>query len=128
MIGCPTGAITRDATGEVVIKDDICIGCGSCARRCPYGNISMANAHSIEESEKQEKQRSGAPIVGGYLKFWRTPENDPMMHEIQNTNKHVVVRQIAVKCDLCQEHNYKHGCVHNCPYSAIERMDATAFL
>jgi len=124
MIGCPTGAITRDVNGEVIIQES-CIGCGNCARRCPYGNISMADVRSQEELAKQ---RTGAPIIGGYLKFWKTPENEPMMHEIETNNQKAVVRRVAVKCDLCQDYNYNHGCVHNCPYGAIERMDAGAYL
>jgi cGMP-dependent protein kinase 2 len=124
MIGCPTGAITRDVNGEVIIQES-CIGCGNCARRCPYGNISMADVRSHEELAKQ---RTGAPIIGGYLKFWKTPENEPMMHEIESNNQKAVVRRVAVKCDLCQDYNYNHGCVHNCPYGAIERMDAGAYL
>jgi CRP-like cAMP-binding protein/Fe-S-cluster-containing hydrogenase component 2 len=124
MIGCPTGAITRDVNGEVVIQTS-CIGCGNCARRCPYGNISMADVHGEDELSKQ---RTGVPLIAGYLKFWRTPENEPMMHEIERGNQKAVVRRIAVKCDLCQEYNYNHGCVHNCPYSAIERMEPSAFL
>ena len=124
MIGCPTGAITRDVNGEVIIQES-CIGCGNCARRCPYGNISMADVRSQEELAKQ---RTGAPIIGGYLKFWKTPENEPMMHEIESNNQKAVVRRVAVKCDLCQDYNYNHGCVHNCPYGAIERMDAGAYL
>jgi cGMP-dependent protein kinase 2 len=124
MIGCPTGAITRDVNGEVIVQNS-CIGCGNCARRCPYGNISMADAHG---SQELDKQRTGAPIIGGYLKFWKTPENEPMMHEIEATNQKAVVRRIAVKCDLCQDYNHNHGCVHNCPYGAIERMDASEYL
>jgi CRP-like cAMP-binding protein/Fe-S-cluster-containing hydrogenase component 2 len=124
MIGCPTGAITRDVNGEVIIQDS-CIGCGNCARRCPYGNISMADSRNQNELAKQ---RTGAPIIGGYLKFWKTPEDEPMMHEIESNNQKAVVRRIAVKCDLCQDYNYNHGCVHNCPYGAIERMDAAAYL
>jgi CRP-like cAMP-binding protein/Fe-S-cluster-containing hydrogenase component 2 len=124
MIGCPTGAITRDVNGEVIIQNS-CIGCGNCARRCPYGNISMADAHGQSELDKQN---TGAPMIGGYMKFWKTPENEPMMHEIESNNQKAVVRRIAVKCDLCQEYKYNHGCVHNCPYGAIERMDASAYL
>lgn len=124
MIGCPTGAITRDINGEVIVQDS-CIGCGNCARRCPYGNISMAD---VRHKDELAKQATGAPIVGGYLKFWRTPENEPMMHEIQNQNQVAAVRRVAVKCDLCQDYNYNHGCVHNCPYGAIERIDASAYL
>jgi Fe-S-cluster-containing dehydrogenase component/CRP-like cAMP-binding protein len=40
MIGCPTGAIHRLASGEVDIHS-FCIGCSSCANRCPWDNITM---------------------------------------------------------------------------------------
>lgn len=33
---CPTGAITTRAGGEVVINQDICIGCQSCGDACPF--------------------------------------------------------------------------------------------
>jgi Fe-S-cluster-containing dehydrogenase component len=42
MIGCPTGAIHRhELAGVVVINDDTCIGCGTCANSCPYDNIRL---------------------------------------------------------------------------------------
>ncbi len=41
MIGCPTGAIHRTARGAVVINDESCIGCATCANSCPYNNIRM---------------------------------------------------------------------------------------
>jgi Fe-S-cluster-containing dehydrogenase component/CRP-like cAMP-binding protein len=45
MIGCPTGAIHRDSVyGRVLIDDDICIGCATCANSCPYNNIQMVTA------------------------------------------------------------------------------------
>jgi anaerobic dimethyl sulfoxide reductase subunit B (iron-sulfur subunit) len=38
LIGCPTGAITRnDRTGAVVVRQELCIGCHSCALACPFG-------------------------------------------------------------------------------------------
>jgi Fe-S-cluster-containing dehydrogenase component len=38
LIGCPTGAITKnDRTGAVVIDKELCIGCHSCALSCPFG-------------------------------------------------------------------------------------------
>ena len=44
MIGCPTGAIHRSmAGGSVIINDDTCIGCKTCANACPYSNIRMAS-------------------------------------------------------------------------------------
>ena len=51
MIGCPTGAITRDLQREVFIQEDICIGCGNCASRCPWGNIAMFPLESEKEKE-----------------------------------------------------------------------------
>ncbi|MBI3881740.1 MAG: cyclic nucleotide-binding domain-containing protein [Verrucomicrobia bacterium] len=43
MIGCPTGAIHRaEHGGVVVINDDTCVGCGTCANSCPYDNIVMS--------------------------------------------------------------------------------------
>ncbi len=42
MIGCPTGAIHRSMSGGmVIINDDTCIGCETCANSCPYSNIRM---------------------------------------------------------------------------------------
>lgn len=41
MVGCPTGAISRRVDGEVVINDETCIGCSTCANSCPYDNIRM---------------------------------------------------------------------------------------
>lgn len=124
MIGCPTGAITRDVNGEVVINDS-CIGCGNCARRCPYGNISMAD---LPVEEELETQPAVASILGAYLKFWRNPGHESPTPDTPPEPQKAVVRRIAVKCDLCQAYNHNHGCVHNCPYSAIERIDAREYL
>ena len=33
---CPTKAIARRASGAVVIREDLCIGCQSCRDACPY--------------------------------------------------------------------------------------------
>jgi Fe-S-cluster-containing dehydrogenase component/CRP-like cAMP-binding protein len=42
MIGCPTGAIHRNAFGgQVVINRATCIGCQICANNCPYDAIRM---------------------------------------------------------------------------------------
>jgi Fe-S-cluster-containing dehydrogenase component/CRP-like cAMP-binding protein len=42
MVDCPTGAIGKDPSGEVFIRDALCTGCGACARACPWQNIQMA--------------------------------------------------------------------------------------
>jgi Fe-S-cluster-containing hydrogenase component 2 len=40
MVGCPVGSIRRKQSLEVIIED-WCIGCGLCAKNCPYGNINL---------------------------------------------------------------------------------------
>lgn len=42
LMDCPTGAIGRDARGEVFVREELCTGCGSCAKGCPWDNIQMA--------------------------------------------------------------------------------------
>jgi len=40
MVGCPVGSIQRQDSLEILIQD-WCIGCGLCARQCPYDNIAI---------------------------------------------------------------------------------------
>jgi Fe-S-cluster-containing hydrogenase component 2 len=40
MVGCPVGSIRRRNSLEVIVED-WCIGCGLCAKNCPYGNINL---------------------------------------------------------------------------------------
>ncbi|MBF0290666.1 MAG: cyclic nucleotide-binding domain-containing protein [Nitrospinae bacterium] len=75
MSHCPTGAISRDPSGEIH-HSDICIGCGSCARDCPYGNIAI-----IELGP----EKSGPGETG---------------------QKKARVRKKAVKCDMCKGYTF----------------------
>ncbi|MAT15613.1 MAG: hypothetical protein CMJ46_10130 [Planctomyces sp.] len=60
MIGCPTGAIHRDtALGTVLINDQSCIGCSTCANSCPYDNIQMVEIRNhrgdiVRDREQQQ--------------------------------------------------------------------------
>ena len=63
MIGCPTGAIHRaEHEGTVVINDDTCIGCGTCASSCPYENIVMTIIRD-EAGHLLRDQRDHEPIL-----------------------------------------------------------------
>lgn len=50
MSECPTGAITRGYDGEVFHKD-FCVGCGNCAKNCPFGNISVVSLSDGNEGK-----------------------------------------------------------------------------
>jgi len=58
MIGCPVGSIRRQSSLEVIIED-WCIGCGLCAKNCPYGNI---NLHPIQVLEQAAPSRQAAVV------------------------------------------------------------------
>jgi CRP-like cAMP-binding protein/Fe-S-cluster-containing hydrogenase component 2/ferredoxin len=102
MIGCPVGSIRRQSSLEVIIED-WCIGCGLCAKNCPYGNI---NLHPIE-----------------------VLENDPAAPSRQAA----VVKQKATSCDLCRDHEEPscvYACPHDAahrldPATLIHSVAAT---
>jgi Fe-S-cluster-containing dehydrogenase component/CRP-like cAMP-binding protein len=63
MIGCPTGAIHRSSTtGSVIINDDTCIGCSTCANSCPYNNIRMVPIANKEGDDILDKN-TNIPIA-----------------------------------------------------------------
>jgi Fe-S-cluster-containing dehydrogenase component len=39
---CPTGAISRTPDGTVLLREDLCTGCGACAKACGWDAIRMA--------------------------------------------------------------------------------------
>lgn len=91
MSHCPTGAISRDQSGDIH-HSDACIGCGSCARDCPYGNIAI-----IELGP----EKTGPGEAG--------------------RNRKARVRKKAVKCDMCKGYSFL-GCVYNCPTGSAQRV------
>jgi len=104
MIGCPTGAIQRDINGEV-FHTSACIGCGNCARRCPFGNISMVQTGS--GGLKASLSNVGKRLMGG---FAPAGLKDKAVKGKKGRR--------AVKCDMCKDYK-RMGCQHNCPTGAI---------
>jgi len=98
MIGCPVDAIHRGKHMQIVIEDH-CIGCGLCARNCPYGNIFM-------ESNLLDLTEVGDPDHPGETR--------------------TVARPKALTCDLCdadgREDQPTPRCVYACPHDAAHRM------
>jgi CRP-like cAMP-binding protein/Fe-S-cluster-containing dehydrogenase component len=93
MLGCPVGSIRRRNSLEVIIED-WCIGCGLCARNCPYGNI---NLHPFDVMVEDL--------------------------EHLGINK-AVVQQKATSCDLCthlKEPSCVYACPHDAAHRVDPR-------
>jgi CRP-like cAMP-binding protein/Fe-S-cluster-containing dehydrogenase component len=93
MVGCPVGSIRRRNSLEVIIED-WCIGCGLCARNCPYGNI---NLHPFDVMV-EDLERPG--------------------------RKKAVVQQKATSCDLCtqlKEPSCVYACPHDAAHRVDPR-------
>jgi len=111
MIPCPTGAIHREETGEVVVNDRTCIGCSSCANNCPYNNIQMVEIREAHDLPQFPVKRGSdgqilLDIQGGLTGF--SAEG---------------ALQRATKCDLCHEVLAGPACVRACPHDALIRLD-----
>lgn len=62
LIGCPTGAIHRSLEGgTVIINDDTCVGCATCANSCPYQNIRMVDIRDQSGAVVMDREQ-GKPI------------------------------------------------------------------
>ena len=64
MVGCPVGSIRRRNSLEVIIED-WCIGCGLCAKNCPYGNINMHPFAVMENDPMNAGPRDGGGEAEG---------------------------------------------------------------
>ena len=93
MVGCPVGSIRRRNSLEVIIED-WCIGCGLCARNCPYGNI---NLHPFE-----------------------VMADDPE----HTGRQKATIKQKATSCDLCthlKEPSCVYACPHDAAHRVDPR-------
>jgi Fe-S-cluster-containing dehydrogenase component/CRP-like cAMP-binding protein len=64
LASCPTGAIFRDTTGGVHIREELCTGCGACAKACPWDNVNMVarpEGGLVATKCDQCEQRAGGP-------------------------------------------------------------------
>jgi Fe-S-cluster-containing hydrogenase component 2 len=103
---CSVNGIVRLPSGEITIVEDNCIGCGACAERCPYGNISM---HAVEAKKEGFFFRL-MDLLGGKSRERALKELSPG------------AARIAVKCDLCAGYD-DYACVTACPVGAAFRVD-----
>ncbi|KIG13862.1 Formate hydrogenlyase subunit 2 [Enhygromyxa salina] len=106
MIDCPTGAIGRDPQGEVFIREDLCTGCGNCAKACPWENIRMA-PRTIAAGKPAHDQFAPSLIAAA---------------ERRSLSLESMFPEVATKCDLCRDYEAP-ACVQSCPTEAIIRLE-----
>jgi thioredoxin reductase/CRP-like cAMP-binding protein/Fe-S-cluster-containing hydrogenase component 2 len=97
MTDCPPNALSRLASGEVVILDS-CIGCGNCVSNCPYGVIKLVY--------------DGAATGFSLLHFF-------------GLGKYEKGPAKAAKCDQCHTLSGGPACVRACPTGAAMRVHST---
>ena len=93
MVGCPVGSIRRRNSLEVIIED-WCIGCGLCARNCPYGNINLHPFEVMAEDPEHAGRQKAA------------------------------IKQKATSCDLCthlKEPSCVYACPHDAAHRVDPR-------
>jgi Fe-S-cluster-containing hydrogenase component 2/CRP-like cAMP-binding protein len=104
---CSVNGIVRLPSGEIQIVEDNCIGCGACAERCPYGNISL---HAVNQ-----KPRGFLPSLVDFLV--RGAPREQALAALDPK-----IERVAVKCDLCAGYR-DHACITACPVGANFRVD-----
>jgi Fe-S-cluster-containing dehydrogenase component/CRP-like cAMP-binding protein len=144
LTGCPTGAIFRDAKGEIDIDPVTCIGCFDCATQCPYNAISMVprtgepivsdglvtRLRKLFGSSAPPVATAGAAAaakVDGEAKGEpKAPANADARAEAKSDDD-----MVAIKCNLCEHtplnpENAKrpaYSCEENCPTGALVRVN-----
>jgi Fe-S-cluster-containing hydrogenase component 2 len=130
---CSRAGIARHPSGEVYITES-CIGCGICAARCPYDNISIMTLNEEREQGSAWQRFSGFFTKGAGKEYGR--KTLPMAQAVvasspldthQQTGAFGEMRKkLAIKCDLCAGYN-NQACVQACPTGAAIRVQPSAF-
>lgn len=131
---CSRAGIARHPSGEVYITES-CIGCGICAERCPYDNISIMTLEDEDEDVSMNLQRFGSFFTKGSGKE-RGRKMLPMAQSqaapgplsahqtIDPVNE--MRKKVAIKCDLCAGYE-NQACIQACPTGAAFRVQPTEF-
>ncbi|HEY8088722.1 MAG TPA: cyclic nucleotide-binding domain-containing protein [Polyangiaceae bacterium] len=106
MIDCPTGAIGREPSGGVFVREELCVGCGRCESACPWGAVQMAPR--VEDGKR------------------RLPLAPPSAGVAAPPPVAALSAEVAVKCDLCVAVPSGPACVSACPVDAIVRIEPVA--
>ena len=130
---CSRAGIARMSSGEVYITES-CIGCGICAERCPYDNISIVSladettvashwqrfTNFFSKGVGQERGKRMLPMASNAAAPGPLNASQPIdaFGEMR--------KKLAIKCDLCAGYN-NQACVQACPTGAAFRVQPTTF-
>ncbi len=93
---CPTGACYKsDEDGVVYIDRDICIGCQSCRRACPFhANLFNQQLHVMDKCDicSQLREKDSVPVcvrncAGGALHYGDINDAESEVSKLLETNK-----------------------------------------
>ncbi len=130
---CSRAGIARMPGGEVYITES-CIGCGICAERCPYDNISIVSLEQeMEErttwqrftqffSKGAGKERGKRVLPMASIQAAPGPLN--IQQPLDAFGE--IRKKVAIKCDLCAGYN-NQACVQACPTGAAFRAQPAQF-
>ena len=130
---CSRAGIARKPSGEVYITES-CIGCGICAERCPYDNISIVTLDEQDESKTSTTSLFSSMFKQGgktsrkkMLPMANSTLNSGPLNRYQPLDPIDEVRKkLAIKCDLCAGYS-NQACVQACPTGAAFRVNPVAF-
>ncbi len=129
---CSRAGIARLPGGEVYITES-CIGCGICAERCPYDNISIMTLEDELDSRTSLNRlgdffRKGAGKERGQKllpMMQSAPAGGPLSKQPLDAFGEIR-KKLAIKCDLCAGYD-NQACVQACPTGAAIRVQPTTF-
>ncbi len=106
---CAPQAIVRE-DDIIYIDNETCIGCGKCAKACPFHAIFMT-----EETVKPVAHYPERSILSLLFQKEKSGQVEPTKLKAKKVRK-------AYKCDRCKEYE-NMACIEVCFYNALSLMD-----